>query len=253
MNFELCFVGMEGIQLLSSAGNICLDTNANQHTELERTTRPTTQSMARALTFHGVASRTKRSTLSSNHFFQCLFMSLHASAVYCDCTYAAFPGLWSCCMTASFHLQPLHRCSVSYPIFIQSGIRPHIPSSRKLRIAYENLSCLVVINNNPSSANIYMEHEDQSRGVSVIRSLPSCLASNAIDDCLPPLPTVGAVDEVGLKPQPIRRPHKARIADFAHWRRGDVSHVRVCGWLGGGSVAAADLAEFGWRWHCRVS
>lgn len=71
-------------------------------------------------------------------------MSIHASAVYCDGTYAAFPGLWSCCRTANFHLHPLHRCSVSYPIFIQSGIRPHIPSSRALRIAYENLSCRVV-------------------------------------------------------------------------------------------------------------
>lgn len=180
-------------------------------------------------------------------------MSIHASAVYCDGTYAAFPGLWSCCRTANFHLHPLHRCSVSYPIFIQSGIRPHIPSSRALRIAYENLSCLVVINDNPSSANIHMRHEDQSPGVRVIRYVPSCFAGNAVDDCLPPLPTVGAVDEVGLKPQPIRRPHKTRIADYAHGRRGGVCQVRVSGWLGGRSVAAADFAEFGWRWHCRGS
>lgn len=91
-----------------------------------------------------------------------------------------------------------------------------------------------------------MEIEDQSPGASVFRYVPSRFAGNALDNCLPPLPAFGAVDEVGLKPQPIRRPHKTVLADFAHRRLGGVCHVRGC-------VAAADFEEFGWRWRCGIS
>ena len=77
----------------------------------------------------------------------------------------------------------------------------------------------------------------------MIRYVPSCFAGNVVHGCLPPFPTIGAVDEVGLKPQPIRRHHKSHIADSADERRGGVCHVHNCGWLGRSSVAAADFAE----------
>lgn len=90
--------------------------------------------------------------------------SVPAYAVYCDCTYGAFAGRWSCCMTANFQSHPPHRCTVSYPIFMQSGMRPQIPSSGKLPIAYENLSCLLI----PHRQRIFAKCEDPSSRSNVI-------------------------------------------------------------------------------------